>query len=329
MMRQLLVECSDPGLVISLTEELENVLRNLDFDRARALQSQLGHLASELGPEIEAAWHGFRLEQPNDGGWPPSFGNREGMKQDEKPLKALLHGAAERNLGSFELRWTMLLPQGGPNPETRDQYISDLADGIRYDGWEALGISRMPTDLPDAMVAHRERLMDEHASGALRGRARFPDVGHRWVRDSIEQLRKVLEEVDTRAEAVMEYELRRLGPSEIEPAERVRWAALAVRLGFEFEKWCAAAEEPLAYLHQRAALLWHLWNACHGWGRARPFLEGRFKAVIEQAGAVYTPDGVAALQHVYDELYQDRWDRLLHPVPDEEPGEDSDDDLVQ
>jgi hypothetical protein len=36
-MRQLLVECSDPGLVVSLAEELEHVLRHVDFERARAL----------------------------------------------------------------------------------------------------------------------------------------------------------------------------------------------------------------------------------------------------------------------------------------------------
>ena len=54
-MRQLLVECSDPGLVISLAEEMENVLRNIDFDHARALQDQLTALARELGPDVEKA----------------------------------------------------------------------------------------------------------------------------------------------------------------------------------------------------------------------------------------------------------------------------------
>ena len=55
------------------------------------------------------------------------------MKQDEKPLKKLLAQAAERGLGRFELGRTLLLSQGGPEPETREQYISDLADGIRVD----------------------------------------------------------------------------------------------------------------------------------------------------------------------------------------------------
>jgi hypothetical protein len=316
-MRQLLVECSDPGLVISLAEELENVLRNVDFDRARTLQSQLTDLARELGPEVEGAWRGFRLEVPGDGGSPPSFGNREGMETDKKPLKRLLAEAAGRGLGKFELRWTFLLPQGGPEPETREQYISDLADGIRYDRFEELGIFQMPTDLPAAMAAHRARLMEEHAGGVLAGRARFPAVGYKWIQDSVEAVRKALEEVNTRAEAVMEYELSRLDPAGVEPGERIRWAALAVRLGVEFEKWYIAAEEPLSYFYQRAALLWHLSDPRGGRGRARPFLKQRFQAIIEQATAVYTADGVAALQHIYDELHRSPWDRLPGLAEDE------------
>ena len=316
---QLLVECSDPGLVISLAEELENVLQHIDFDHARALQQQLTDLAQALGPEIVGAWRGFRLEVPGDGGSPPAFGNREGMKEDEKPLGTLLAQAAERGLGKFELRWTWLLPQGGPEPETRDQYVSDLADGIRYDHFEELGIFQMPTDLPKAMAAHRERLMAEHVGGLLRGRARFPAVGHRWIQDSVEAVRKALEEVNTRAEAVMAYELGRLDPAAIEPSERIRWAALAVRLGVEFEKWCAAAEEPLAYLYQRAALFYHLWIGCQGFSRARTFMEQRLQAIIEQARAIYTADGIAALQHIYDDLHCSPWDRLPRPLDDEEP----------
>jgi hypothetical protein len=318
MLRQLLVECSDPGLVISLAEELENVLQHIDFDRARALQQQLTDLALELGTEIAGAWRGFRLEVPNDGGNPPAFGSREGMKEDEKPLRTLLAQAAERGLGKFELRRTWLLSQGGPEPETREQYVSDLADSICYDRFEELGIFQMPTDLPAAMAAHRERLMAEHANSVLRGRARFPAVGHKWTQDSVEAVRKALEEVNTRAEAVMAYELGRLDPAAIEPPERIRWAALAVRLGVEFEKWCAAAEEPLPYLYQRAALFDHLWLDCQGLSRARPFMEQRLRAIIEQAGAIYTADGVAAIQHIYDDLHRSPWDHLPALMDDEE-----------
>jgi len=304
-MRQLLVECSDPGLVVSLAEEFENVLRHVDFARAQALGRQLGDLARELGPEFEQAWRGFRLEMPNDGGYPPAFGNRDAVDQEQ--LKQLLAQAAERDVGQFELRRTSLLPQGGPAPETREQYVHDLADSIRWDNWEALGIFRMPVELPDSMAAHREQLTDEHGAAVLRARARFPTVGHRWIRDSIKQLEEALQEVSTRAEAVMEYELARLDPADVEPNERIPWAALAVRLGTEVEKWYMAAQEPLAYLYQRAALVWLLWTECRGWGRARPFLEDRLQEIIEEAGDVYTADGQDALRFLYDDLRRPPW----------------------
>jgi hypothetical protein len=44
-MHQLLVECSEPGLVIHLAEEFEHSLRHVDFDRARTLKQQLTELA--------------------------------------------------------------------------------------------------------------------------------------------------------------------------------------------------------------------------------------------------------------------------------------------
>jgi len=308
-MRQLLVECSDPGLVVSLAEEFENVLRHVDFARAQALHGQLSDLARELGPEFEQAWQGFRLETPNEVGYRPlTFGNREFT--DEERLRELLTQAEERGIGPFELSHTLLLPQDGPAPETREQYVRDLADGIRWASWDELGVFRSPVELPDSMAAYRERLMDEQGAALLRARARFPTVGHRWIRDSVKQFEKALQEINTRAEAVMEYELARLDPAEMEPDDRTRWAALAVRLGTEVEKWYTAAEEPLAYLYQRAALVWLLWTERRGWGPARPFLEKRLEGIIEEAGEVYTADGVEALRLLYDDLHRPPWGGL-------------------
>lgn len=68
---------------------------------------------------------------PNDGGRPLSFGNRETV--DEVRLQQLVARAAERDIGKFEMRDTLLLLQGGPEPETREQYVRDLADSIRYE----------------------------------------------------------------------------------------------------------------------------------------------------------------------------------------------------
>src|SRR4030042_118182 len=148
-MRQLLVECSDPGLVVSLAEGLEHVLRRVDFERARALGAQLAALAGELGSEVEQAWRPFRLEVPHDGGRPLAFGAREPV--DEAGVKALLNQAAERGVGRFELGSTLLLPQAGPAPETREQYVRALADAVRSAVWEEGMIFRSPVVLPASM----------------------------------------------------------------------------------------------------------------------------------------------------------------------------------
>lgn len=323
-MRQLIVECSDPGLVISLAEEFENVMRQIDFARARALHGQLSRLAQELGPEFEAAWQGFRLEVPNDGGSPPTFGKRDFA--GEETLQQFLDQATEQSLGRFELRETMLLPQGGPAPETREQYVRDLADNIRWSSWEELGVFRSPVPLPATMADHRQRLMDEHVAPTLRARANYPTLGHRWVRDSVKQLEKALQEVNTRSESVISYELTRLEPAEVELREQVRWAVLSVRLGKEVEKWCRPAEESLAYIYQRAALIWLLWTECHGWGPARSYLEGRLGALIEEAETTYTADGVDALQLLDEEMHRRPWDNLgglLNEAEEKDQDEDT------
>lgn len=324
-MRQLLVECSEPGLVIYLAEEFEHTLRHVDFDRARTLKQQLADLARECGPEFLQAWQGFRLEVPNDGGCPPSFGKRESLGE-EMETKELLQGflaqAEARGLGVFRLRSTMLLPQAGPAPETREQYVRDLADGIRLAEWEELGLFRFPVELPDSMGLHRQRLVEEWGKSVLHARAHHPDVGHRWVEDSLARLRKTLEQINTRSEAVMEYELDRLDPDNLDAVECIRWAAVAARLGHGVEKWFQAAVEPLTYLYQKAALVSLLWTECRGRGRARPFLEERLEAMIEEAGGIYTADGVAALRRLHGDLRRPPWASLLPLTAAEEEVED-------
>jgi hypothetical protein len=123
----------------------------------------------------------------------------------------------------------------------------------------------------------------------------------------MQQVEKALQEVDTRAEAVMEYELTRLNPAQVEPDEYTRWAALAVRLGKEVEKWFAAAEERLEHLYQRVALIDVLWTDIRGMGSARPFLEDRLKSLIEEAKRVYTGDGQEALRLLYKDLRKPPW----------------------
>lgn len=85
-----------------------------------------------------------------------------------------------------------------------------------------------------------------------------------------------------------------------------------------------AAEEPLDYIYQRAALAYLLWTECRGWRPAEPFLETRLQALIEQAETTYTADGVAALRLLHHELHQQRWEGLSS-LPAEEGAETEDD----
>ncbi|MBI5032600.1 MAG: hypothetical protein HZB51_18905 [Chloroflexi bacterium] len=322
-MRQLLVECSDPGIVVSLAEEFENILRQVDFARAQQLQRELTDLAHELGTEVEQAWHGFRIEVPNDSGRPLSFGNREMV--GENHVRQLVKYAAERGIGKFEMRDTLLLPQDGRAPETREQYVRDLADSIGYEYLDDMHLLARPTALPDAMAAHREQLVNEYVADVLRSHARDKEVGHRWVNEAVERLRKALEEVDTRAEAVMLYELTRLNPNQVDVEEQTRWAMLAVRLGKEIDKWLDAAEEPLDFVYQRFALVSLAWDECQGMGPARPILEKKLLALIEQAKEIYTADAVDALKLAFKDLHQSPLDRLRDLSELEEPDDEDED----
>ncbi len=317
-MRQLLVECSDPGLIVTLAEGMENVLRHVDFERARFLQDQLNDLSRELGTDFEEAWRGFRIEVPNDGGTPLSFGNRDPV--DQEKLGQLLSRAEEQGIGKFGVRSTLLLSQDGPPLETREQYVRDLADAICQACPDDVSLLRRPLDLPASLESHRLQLVNEQVGQVLNARARHPSVGHPWIRDTMQQLEKALQEVNIRTEAVMEYELTRVNPVEVGPDNCTRWAALAVRLDKEVEKWYSAAEEQLEYLYQRAALVHLLWTDIQGKGGARLFLENRLRSHVKEAEGVYSRDGQEALRLVYRELCKPSWGRQLGNLDEDENG---------
>ena len=175
------------------------------------------------------------------------------------------------------------------------------------------------------MEKHRRQLLEEQAYPALRSSAQDPALGYKWVQESIERLRKSFEEVDTRAQAVMEYELSRLDPAQVELEEKVHWAVLACCVGKEVEKWYTACAKQLHYLYQRVALIAELWTSCRGAGPARPFLQERFKELIEESASAYTDDSRQALKRVYDELNRSPWDRWSGLLG--EKGDDSEDEI--
>jgi hypothetical protein len=134
-------------------------------------------------------------------------------------------------------------------------------------------------------------------------------------------LTNALREINTRAEAVFEYEAERLDPADVDPEEHFEWTVLAVRLGKEVEKWFQVAVEPLPYLYQRAALIDLLWTECRG--RAHSFLDEQLESVIDQSKDVYHADGVDALRQVRDELRQPPWKALEGLLADEKDSDET------
>ena len=92
-----------------------------------------------------------------------------------------------------------------------------------------MSLLRRPLDLPASLKTHRLQLFEEQVLPVLRARAEYPSIEHLWIRETIQQAEKVLQEVNTWAEAVMEYELSRCESCGGEPEDCTRWVALAVR----------------------------------------------------------------------------------------------------
>ncbi len=323
-MRQLLVECSDPGMVVVLEEELEHVLRNVNFQRARELQAQLTKLAGELGGDYAQAWSGFHMEVANDGNdVPPSFGSRNPV--DKQSIKELLSRAADEGIGKFSMRPTLLLPQDGPAPETREQYICDLADSIRYTTLFGSEWGERPFAFPRAMEQYRYQLLEEHVLTSIRRSAHNPRLGRKWVQEIVKCLEESITEADLRAVAVMEYELSKMDPDSLGIEEKTQWTVLACNVGKAIEKWYTACEKELEYVYQRAALLAEMWHSCQGFGPAAPFIREQFQGLLQEAASVYTDDGVQALERVYEQLQHLPWN-LLRGLLDQEERDAGDDD---
>jgi len=327
-MNNLIVECSEPGWVITLSEDLEHLLRHVTFERAQEIAAKLKDLCHDMGPAHETVWRGFRIEVPNEcGSRPLSFSTRE--EADKTVLEELVNRADQKGIGKFDLWHTNLMDQGDPHPETREQYVSDLADSITSEGLTSSveeDIIGRTDQLPDTMSNFRKKMMSEYAETIFAWRAKEPEIGHRWVEDTAKKLRDMLEEINTRSEAVMEYELDRLDPGEMKFRELIRWVALSVRLGRNHEKWMKAGDDSCSYLFQKAALIHKLWNACHGFGPARSLMENRMKELIGQAKEIYTPEGVDALRKVRKQMLHDRRWPFSRDDNDNKEDENSQDD---
>lgn len=315
-MKQLLLECSEPGVVVALEEELENILRRVDFKKAQEIQEKLLHLSQKLGPDYEDLWRGFRMEVSNDlCASPPSFGKRE--RAPKKKLNELLLQAKREEIGSFKVYSTLLLSQGGPTPETREQYIEDLANSISFSSHYMCPINNNHLGFPKKIAAYRLRLLKEHLDCVLKQAATSTSTGPKWLKDSKDKIDTSLTEINTKAHAIMEYELFQLDPDKLDLQERIQWASLSCSIGKDYKKWCRAALKEIDYLYQRAALLLHLCSICENMGRAADFLREKFQEIIEESKSIYTEDGSQALEILYKKC-ENPWNKMRNLLKDKE-----------
>lgn len=167
------MEGSDPGVVLSLDEDLENVLRHIDFEAAGKLKDALSRLAHEMGEEVAEAWKPMRIETSNDGGSRPvAFGTREDV--DPVALQQLAAHARETDVGVFSVGHTCLMNESGPNPETREQYVQDLAAAMDFRDAEELAVIDYPAASPAPMARARQEIVDEGPGEILRRAALNP-----------------------------------------------------------------------------------------------------------------------------------------------------------
>ncbi len=330
--RQLLVECSEPGVVMASADSIEHALRHIGWEDVLRLRDKLAELADEMGADYARLWHDFRIEQPNDSAWStrlPAFSNRvDTSREAEQRTEELASEAAKRGLGRFAVGATMLMDEGVIHPETREQYIEELAMAVerrfasaplraeepasvrvvdlpeRGEGGTTLGYEPTfrllchPIPLPKRIRDHRMELVRELAGGTLEARARESRVGRAWVESTLKNLQKPVEEIASRIEAVIDYELARVRPEELPLEEALRWLALAVRSWRDIDRFYAPVETSMRHPSEKACLAHLLAMENEGDGRVEQFMCRKLEAAIAEAESVYTSDGVAALRKV-------------------------------
>ena len=295
MDEMILVEHSEPGLVIKPVDSFENVLRHISYERALELRQSLIAIAQELGPEYAAAIEQFHLEVPGDSTRPPALATLGDV--DYGAVKRVTEVATERGLGEFRVGVSLLL-EG--KAQTREDYVAELRFAI-----ETAGGYGIPP-LPDVIRKHRSLLVAQRLGGGYCG----PEdaVGHLWVRDMAQRSRRALEAIDNDVCAVIRYELERLDPSSLPLEELARWCTAALWVhGERFVALYTLLEAGLEYLYQRAGFAYRFHEA-PGPKRypAMKHLEERMTAYLAEAQKIYTPEAVAALEQIRNKMLEYR-----------------------
>ncbi len=303
MKEKILVEHSEPGLVIKPVDSFENVLRHFSYERALELRRQLIEIAQEMGSEYATTLEQFHLEVPGDSTRPPALATLGEVSYEM--VKEVTDVATERGLGEFQVGMSILL-EG--KAQSREDYISDLRFSIET----ATGY-RIPP-LPKVIREHRRRLL-ERRLGA-RDVWLEDTIGHQWVEEKVRSLRRDLEGIDRDVCAVIAYELERLAPEALSTEELAEWCTAALRLGGErFLELFTALEGKLSYLYQRASFAYRFHEAPGFCPQlVQEHLRKCMAAYLEEAKQIYTAEAVEALEQMRAKMLEDPLAKLREGI---------------
>lgn len=297
MSKQMIIEHSEPGFVISLSDDLENTLRNLSWEQVEKLRQELVMLARQISVECGRALEAFHIEVPSEvGASIPSLATLEDI--DKSYVERVLERASEQFGWKFKLYMSHLLE----GRYSRRDYVEDIRDEIMHGDY---GDPVLPAELRE----HRRRLLEERIPPVCKGlTVDHYLVGCWWVEEEVKQVEKIFKEIDSEVRAVGRYLLETITPPEKDEEELFYWCVFASQTCHDrFYQLYGALEEKVPYLHQKAHYCWTLYRT----GRCfRDWLVGKMGEYVEEARSIYIPEGIEALEGILKEM-QDEFSGLL------------------
>ncbi|MDN5348446.1 MAG: hypothetical protein PWP65_2011 [Clostridia bacterium] len=289
MFEQMIIEHSEPGFVITLSDDLENTLRNLSWEQIEKLRQELVRLARQTSAECGRALEAFHIETPGEvGASIPSLATLENV--DKACVEQVLERAREQFGWKFKLYMSCLLE----GKYSRQDYVDNIKDAIMYGDY---GDPVLPAELRE----HRRRLLEKEIPSAFKGlTVDHYLVGYRWVEEETKQVEKILKEIDSEVQAVGRYLLETITPPEKNQEELFYWCVFASQTGNDrFYQFYGALEEKVPYLHQKIHYCWQLYWT----GRCfKNWLVEKMKEYINEARSIYIPEAIEALKGTLKEM---------------------------
>lgn len=297
MSKQMIIEHSEPGFVISLSDDLENTLRNLSWEQIEKLRQELVRLARQISAECGRALEAFHIETPGEvGASLPSLVTLENV--DKACVEQVLEKAKEEFGWKFKLYMSWLLE----GKYSRRDYVDDIRSEIMHGDY---GDPVLPTELRE----HRRRLLEKKIPPVFKGLGvDHYLVGYRWVEEETKQVEKIFTEIDNEVQAVGRYLLETITPSEKDGEELFHWCVFASQTCHDrFYQFYGALEEKVPYLHQKIHYCWELYRT----GRCfRDWLVGKMREYVSEARSIYIPEAIEALEGILKDM-QDEFSGLF------------------